>query len=110
MALASQTHTGISPSLAPAITKPFTTVPDITELEVDSIEAPVEEKNLSSSISKTWTDQAIKCYLTKADCSNCSVMRGNYSFTCQMNKVVPILVEVLGEPDSDRIDGQPDLQ
>lgn len=64
---------------------------------------PEEKESISSSITQTWTDQAIKCYLTKADCGNCSIPRGNYSFDCQMNKVVPVLLDNLGAPDANRI-------
>ena len=63
-----------------------------------------DERGISSSISKTWTDQAIKCHMTQADCANCSVKRGNYSFTCQMDKVVPLLIDILGQPDPDRVE------
>ena len=63
---------------------------------------PAEEE-VSTSITQTWTDQAIKCYLTKADCVNCSIPRGEYSFTCQMNKVVPVLLKNLGEPEPRRV-------
>jgi len=63
-----------------------------------------EKETVSSSISQTWTDQAIKCFLTKADCNNCSIPRGQYSFTCQMHKVVPVLLENLGQPDALRIE------
>lgn len=63
-----------------------------------------EKESISASISQTWTDQAIKCYMTKADCLNCSVFRGNYSFTCQMSKVVPVLLENLGEPEHNRME------
>ena len=30
--------------------------------------------------------------------------KGNYSFTCQMQKVVPVLVDSLGAPDPLRIE------
>lgn len=63
----------------------------------------VDNDEVSSSITQTWTDQAIKCYLSKADCANCSIPRGNYSFTCQMNKVVPVLLKTLGEPEPNRV-------
>ncbi|MDX2084288.1 MAG: hypothetical protein SFZ03_02740 [Candidatus Melainabacteria bacterium] len=65
--------------------------------------SPQEKDNVSHSITQTWTDQAIKCYLTEADCANCSIPRGNYSFVCQMNKVVPVLLEQIGEPDAERV-------
>jgi hypothetical protein len=63
-----------------------------------------ENESVSHSISQTWTDQAIKCYLTNADCANCVIPRGNYSFTCQMSKVVPVLLESLGTPDPVRVE------
>lgn len=63
-----------------------------------------EQDSISSSITQTWTDQAIKCFLTNADCSSCVIPKGNYSFTCQMYKVVPVLLESLGEPDPLRVE------
>lgn len=126
MALAPQTNTAtittkttkteLHKTATPFTTSPFPVEVDTIVQSSDLLELPllddqiedhvekIDEKNLSTSISKTWTEQAIKCHLTKADCANCSVMRGNYSFTCQMNKVVPILLEVLGEPDPDRVE------
>ena len=63
-----------------------------------------EERNeVSASISQTWTDQAVKCFKIGANCSQCEIPRGNYSFVCQMNKVVPILLESVGEPDERRV-------
>lgn len=59
---------------------------------------------VSTSITQTWTDQAIKCYVTCADCSNCSIPRAGYNFTCQMNNVVPALLATIGTPDDDRIE------
>jgi hypothetical protein len=77
------------------------------EIEFEAVEtweiAEKETEDVSRSITQTWTDQAIKCYLTQADCANCSIPRGNYSFDCQMHKVVPVLVEVLGPPDPLRV-------
>ncbi len=66
--------------------------------------SPEEKDTVSTSITQTWTDQAVKCYLTNADCSSCSIPRGNYSFTCQMYKVVPVLLESLGEPEPSRVE------
>ena len=65
--------------------------------------APQGTEEVSTSITQTWTDQAIKCYVTNADCANCTIPRGNYSFTCQMNKVVPMLLKTLGKPDDRRV-------
>ena len=80
-------------------------VPTAQPIEHELAKNTVTDKEVvSTSISQAWTDQAVKCYLTKADCSNCSVFRGNYSFTCQMNKVIPILLENLGEPDPVRVE------
>ncbi len=79
----------------------FCDTPDVL-LEPEVLEVQIDEE-VSSSITQTWTDQAIKCYVTNADCANCSIPKGNYSFTCQMNKVVPVLVKNLGKPDARRI-------
>lgn len=65
--------------------------------------SPQDRETVSASITQTWTDQAIKCYITKANCNTCSIPRGNYSFICQMNKVVPVLLETLGPPDANRL-------
>lgn len=65
-------------------------------------EGAEESVDVSSSITQSWTDQAIKCYLSQSDCANCSIPRGHYSFTCQMNKVVPALLNQLGKPDLSR--------
>lgn len=62
-----------------------------------------EQEEVSSSITQTWTDQAIKCHITNADCANCVIPKGGYSFTCQMNKVVPVLLKNLGDPDPRRV-------
>jgi len=62
----------------------------------------VEE--VSTSITQTWTDQAIKCFLTGANCSRCIIPRSGYAFQCQMNNVVPVLVQQLHAPDITRVD------
>jgi hypothetical protein len=64
---------------------------------------PEERELVSSSISQTWTDQAMKCYMCAADCGNCDIPKGQYSFVCQMNKVVPVLLENIGQPDPHRL-------
>jgi len=82
-------------------------VPRSTLLTAESFdnELSVDEfAEVSTSITQTWTDQAIKCYVTKADCDNCSIPRGHYSFACQMNKVVPALLSSMGHPDSLRLE------
>lgn len=66
---------------------------------------PIEvDDEVSASITQTWTDQAIKCYLTNADCTRCSIPKGSYSFVCQMNKVVPVLLKTLGTPEPRRVE------
>jgi hypothetical protein len=65
--------------------------------------SPEERELVSSSISQTWTDQAMKCYMCAADCHNCDIPKGQYSFVCQMNKVVPVLLESIGQPDPHRL-------
>lgn len=69
---------------------------------VDYWAQPLDEE-VSASITQTWTDQAIKCYVTQAECSNCSIPKGGYSFICQMNKVVPVLLKTLGTPEPKRV-------
>lgn len=63
-----------------------------------------ESELVSTSITQTWTEQSIKCYLTCADCESCSIPRGGYAFACQMAKVVPALLATIGTPDEDRIE------
>ena len=53
---------------------------------------------ISDSITKNWTEQALECYKLNGNCANCSIMKGHYSFECQMPKVVEILKLTVGEP------------
>lgn len=57
-----------------------------------------EQPIISDSITKNWTEQALECYSLNGDCSQCSIMKGHYSFQCQMPKVVEILRITVGEP------------
>jgi hypothetical protein len=66
-------------------------------------QTPEERELVSASISQTWTDQAMRCYMTGAHCTNCDIPQGNYSFACQMDKVVPVLLDSLGQPDPHRL-------
>ncbi len=59
--------------------------------------------DVSQSITQTWTDQAMKCHLLKGNCNECSIPKGGYSFTCQMDKVVPALLKALGPPEIARL-------
>lgn len=54
----------------------------------------------SDSIMQNWTQQAIECYNLCGDCSRCSIRKANYSFVCQMSKVVNMLLKTLGAPDA----------
>jgi hypothetical protein len=66
-------------------------------------QTPEERELVSASISQTWTDQAMRCYMTGAHCATCDIPQGNYSFACQMDKVVPVLMDGLGQPDPHRL-------
>lgn len=59
------------------------------------VQAP---STISDSITKNWTEQAIECYKLNGNCAECSIVKGHYSFECQMPKVVEILKVVAGEP------------
>lgn len=61
------------------------------------IEPPRGE--MSSSITKNWTEQAIECYKLNGNCRECSIRKAHYTFDCQMPKVVEILKLINGEPD-----------
>ena len=54
--------------------------------------------DISGSITRNWTEQALECYKLNGDCKRCSIAEGHYSFECQMPKVVDILLAVNGEP------------
>lgn len=58
---------------------------------------------MSDSITQNWTEQAIECYRIGCDCTQCSLRNGNYSFICQMPKVIDILLQTAGEPDSEML-------
>lgn len=59
---------------------------------------PQTNGELSDSITQNWTEQALECYNLNGNCKNCSISKGNYSFVCQMPKVVEILKTLYGEP------------
>lgn len=59
-----------------------------------------QTEGISESITQNWTEQAIECYNLKCDCTQCSISKGNYSFVCQMPKVLDILLKTCGKPDS----------
>lgn len=57
-----------------------------------------QTESISESITQNWTQQALECYELHCDCSQCSVAKGNYSFVCQMPKVLDILIKTNGIP------------
>lgn len=63
-----------------------------------------QTEGISDSISRNWTEQAITCYQLEGNCQECSVGSGNYSFVCQMHKVVDKLLKEVGAPDDIDID------
>ncbi len=60
---------------------------------------PQNNGEISDSLTQNWTEQAIECYSIKCDCSKCSLSAGNYSFVCQMPKVIKLLVKLVGQPE-----------
>ena len=64
-----------------------------------AIIAPQNE--ISDSITKNWTEQAVECYKLNGNCSLCSIKQAHYSFACQMPRVVEVLKLMNGEPDLD---------
>ena len=59
---------------------------------------PQTNGELSESITQNWTEQALECYRLNGNCASCSIAKGNYSFICQMPKVVDVLKTLYGEP------------
>lgn len=60
---------------------------------------PQNNGEISDSITQNWTEQALECYRLGSNCNACSVTKGNYSFVCQMPKVVDVLIKTLGNPN-----------
>lgn len=61
---------------------------------------PQNNGEISDSITQNWTEQALECYKLNCNCSQCSIAKGNYSFACQMPKVIDALIKSLGKPTS----------
>ncbi len=72
----------------------------IVSENVDLYSPGVQE--MSDSITQNWTEQALECYYINCDCKRCSISRGNYSFICQMPKVIDMLLQTVGEPEESR--------
>ena len=62
---------------------------------------PNTNGEISSSITQSWTEQAMECYSIGCDCRKCSLSKGNYSFVCQMPKVIDVLINMIGKPRID---------
>lgn len=60
---------------------------------------PQNKGEISESITQNWTEQALECYRLNCDCANCSISKGNYSFACQMPKVLEVLIKSVGKPN-----------
>lgn len=58
---------------------------------------------ISDSITQNWTRQALECYAKKCDCTNCSISKYNYSFVCQMPKIIDTLLKTHGKPRVSRL-------
>lgn len=59
-------------------------------------------EEMSDSITQNWTEQALECYYINCNCADCSLSHGNYSFICQMPKVIDSLLQTIGEPNPKR--------
>ncbi|MDO5437676.1 MAG: hypothetical protein Q4F80_05715 [bacterium] len=58
---------------------------------------------ISDSLLHNWTRQAFECYSIKCDCEKCSINKKQYSFVCQMPKVVKALLKNNIKPDIELI-------
>lgn len=76
---------------------------NVGDFELEEEFYPQNNGEISDSITQNWTEQAIECYKLKCDCSKCSISKGNYSFVCQMPKVIDALIKALGKPSTKNI-------
>ena len=60
--------------------------------------SPQNNGCISESLTQCWTLQAIECWQVQQKCSACSIGMANYSFECQMGKVVKELLKKFGPP------------
>ena len=60
-----------------------------------------ELSEISNSITKNWTPQALECYKLNGNCAECSIRKAHYSFDCQMPRVIEILKLYIGEPENE---------
>ena len=66
---------------------------------VAEIFLPQTNGEISDSIVQNWTLQAYECYSIKKKKKKCSINKGNYSFVCQMPKIIKALLKKQGEPN-----------
>ena len=59
----------------------------------------IQPNEISNSITKNWTEQALECYKLNGNCAECSIKKAHYTFDCQMPRVIEILKLMNGEPD-----------
>ncbi len=72
---------------------------DYTNVDPDiNLFSPQTNGELSESITQNWTQQAYECYSVKCNCEKCSISLENYSFVCQMPKIVKSLIKIHGIP------------
>lgn len=72
---------------------------NVANFEVEEDEFyPQNNGEISDSITQNWTEQALECYKLHCDCTKCSITKGNYSFVCQMPKVIDVLINISGKP------------
>ena len=62
---------------------------------------PRNKGEIARSITKNWTEQSIHCYKTNCNCLECDIGTANYSFICQMPKVINILLKEVGPPPAE---------
>lgn len=65
---------------------------------IDNEFYPQNNGEISDSITQNWTEQALECYNLGCDCSRCSISKGQYSFVCQMPKILDVLINISGRP------------
>ena len=63
----------------------------------------IQSGEISNSITRNWTTQALECYRLDGNCAECSIKKGHYSFECQMPRVVEILKMINGEPSQEEL-------
>ena len=56
------------------------------------------KNELAAAITQSWNEQALECYAIGCDCQKCSLRNGQYSFKCQMPKVIDMLINIVGKP------------